>query len=278
MSVYFKPWGGMETASSRLRVLNVVPHMDASLELPEEYKKGDVLIIQKALAMSELLKAQSQGAKVIYDIDDNYMDQKPFVDMGEAADMVTVGSSFFRRYYPDAPVIDDSLDWDGTEKKEYKEDGMLVGWHGYGNLGYIFQIAPVLSLRGFNIRTIVGKDFIDSYKHTFDAKEWDLSTIDKYLAECDLCCIYLPDDDFSQAQGLNKLIKSWAIGLPTFVSPMPEYERVMQEAGIDGFIVKDDEWGTHDLGKPWVPAMREYALRFRPEAIAKQWESAISLL
>jgi len=38
--------------------------------------------------------------------------------MCENADMVTVGASYFHRYFPDAPVIDDSVDWDGVKKKE----------------------------------------------------------------------------------------------------------------------------------------------------------------
>jgi hypothetical protein len=272
--IYFLPWGDKNTASSRLRVYNVLPYLDASLELPETYKKGDVLIIQKALAPKELHKAKQQGAKVIYDIDDNYLDKPDFVYMCENADLVTIGSSFFKRYFPHSPVIDDSLDWDGTTKEDYTEK-KLVGWHGYGNLGYIFEIAPTLEEKGYKIRTMVGKDYMESYKD-FDVKEWNLETIDKNLSECDFCTFYLPDDDFSQAKGMNKLIKAWAIGLPCFVSPTIEYNRVMEEAGVEGFIVTD--WKNHDFTKKWEPKMREYALKFSGEAIAKQWEKAIASL
>lgn len=271
--IYFIPWGDQNTASSRLRVYNVLPYMDASLELPEKYEKGDTLIIQKALAMDELKKAQSQGAKVIYDIDDNYLDKQEFFDMCEAADMVTVGSKFFHRYYPNAPIIDDSLDWDGTVKEDYTKKN-LVGWTGYGNLGYIFHLAPTLQEKGYNIRTIVGAGYEDPYKDAgFDVKTWSLETVDKDLAECDFCTYYLPDDDFSQAKGMNKLIKAWAIGLPAFVSPTVEYERVMREAGVEGFIVTD--WEHHDFTKEWQPKMREYALKFSGEAIAGQWRNAV---
>lgn len=274
--IYIIPWGDKQTASSRLRVYNALPYMDASLELPEKYEKGDTLIIQKALAMEELKKAQAQGAKVIYDIDDNYLDRQEFFDMAEAADMVTVGSVFFRRYYPNAPIIDDSLDWDGTVKTDYinKE---LVGWTGYGNLGYIFHVAPILEKKGYKIKTIVGAGYEDPYKEAgFDVKTWSLDTVDKELATCDLCTYYLPDDDFSQAKGMNKLIKAWAIGLPAFVSRTPEYERVMREAGVEGFLV--DDWENHDYTKPWEPKMREYALRFTGENTANQWKEAIKQL
>lgn len=272
---YFIPWGDKNTASSRLRVLSVAPYMkDTVIGTPDSYKNGDVLIIQKALRMDELKKAQLQGAKVIYDIDDNYMNQKPFVEMAESADMVTVGSSYFHRYFPDAPVIDDSLDWDGTKKKDYTPT-KLVGWHGYGNLNYIQGIAPVLQEKGYKIRTIVGDLYVGHYTQ-YDVKGWNLETVDKYLSECDFVAIYLPDDDFSQAKGMNKLIKSWAIGLPCYVSYMPEYDRVFKESGIRGFTVRN--WDMHDYSQPWTPAMRKYALKFHPKHIAKQWEAAIKLL
>lgn len=273
--VFFIPWGSLDIASSRLRVHNVVPFMkNATIGVPDEYKKGDVLIIQKALRHDELERAQKAGVPVIYDIDDNYMDKADFVRMSEDADMVTVGSSFFHRYYPEAPVIDDSLDWDGTKKENYT-GGKKAVWHGYGNYSYINGIAPALMGRGYDIRTIVGKEFIPSYGK-YEVREWNRTTIDKDIAECDVGVIYLPEDDFSQSKGMNKLIKFWAIGLPAYFSYMPEYDRVIRESGIKGFMVRN--WDTHDLSKPWVPAMREYALRFSPENIAKQWEAAIELL
>lgn len=272
--IYIIPWGDENTASSRLRVFNVLPYMDAKLGAPDKYEKGDTLIIQKALNFKELHKAQFAGARVIYDIDDNYLNQQPFIYMCEHADMVTVGSSFFKKYYPDAPVIDDSLDWDGTIKTDYTEK-KLVGWHGYGNLNYVQHFSPAFKKLGYNIRTIVGHVFMPSYQE-YDVRMWSLKTIDKDLSECDFCAFYLPEDDFSQAKGMNKLIKAWAIGLPAFVSPMPEYKRVMEEAGVDGFIVTD--WENHDYSKKWEPKMREYALRFSAENTANQWKEAIKKL
>ncbi len=273
--IFFIPWGDTNIASSRLRVHNVVPHMKgAVIGTPEHYKKGDVLIIQKALRHDELEKAQREGAKVIYDIDDNYMDKADFVQMAEDADLVTVGSSFFHRYFPEAPVIDDSLDWDGTMKEDYSKSN-LVGWHGYGNYSYINAIAPVFEQKGMRVRTIVGKEYLPAYQR-YDALEWQLDTIDKNLAECDFGVIYLPEDDFSQSKGMNKLIKGWAIGLPMFFSYSPEYDRVLRESGISGFMVRN--WDTFDYTKPWVPEMREYALRFTPQKIAKQWKDAIKKL
>jgi hypothetical protein len=274
--IFFIPWGNENTASSRLRVYKPIQYMKkASLKLPKEYKKGDVLIIQKALRYDEMIKAQSEGAKVIYDIDDNFMDKMEFVKMGEQADMVTVGSSFFHRYYPDAPVIDDSLDWDGTTKVE--GDHKRLGWHGYGTHAYINAIAPVFEKKGYQIRTIVGEEFMPHYQADgYEVKKWELSTIDKNLAECDLLAFFLGDDDFSQAKGMNKLIKGWAIGLPVYVTYTQEYDRAFRESGIKGFMVRN--WETHDFTKPWIPEMREYALKFHPKRIAKQWEDAVKLL
>lgn len=275
--IFFIPWGGMDIASSRLRVHRVVPHIkNAVIGVPDKYKKGDVLIIQKALRHDELERAQKAGVPVIYDIDDNYMDRADFVRMSEDADMVTVGSSFFHRYYPDAPVIDDSLDWDGTKKEDYHPK-KLAGWHGYGNYAFINGIAGILERRGYKIRTIVGKDYVPEYGR-YDVRVWDKDTIDTDLADCDMCVIPLPPefDDFTQSKGMNKLIKAWAIGLPAYFSYMPEYDRVVKESGMTGFMVRN--WDTHDLSKPWVPEMRKYAMKFKPEMIAKQWEDAIAKL
>lgn len=273
--IYFLPWGDTSIASSRLRVHNVVPYMkNAKIGVPDKYKKGDVLIIQKALRRDEMDRAHRAGVKVVYDIDDNYMDKADFVDMTENADLVTVGSSFFHRYYPEAPVIDDSLDWDGTIKKDYTKSN-VVGWHGYGNYSFINAIAPVFEQKGMIIRTIVGKEYMGHYGR-YDVREWNLKTIDKDLAECDFGVIYLDLDDFSQAKGMNKLIKGWAIGLPMFFSYTPEYDRVVQESGIRGYMTRN--WDTQDYTKPWKPEMRDYALKFHPKKIAKQWEAAIKLL
>ena len=240
-----------------------------------KYKKGDVLVIQKALRPDEMARAQAQGAKVIYDIDDNYLDKRDFVNMCENADLVTVGSSYFHRWFPDAPVIDDSLDWDGTKKKKGKTN--VVGWHGYGNNAYINAIAPIFERKGYKIRTIVLPEYSQPYKDNgYDVHPWDLKTVDKLLAECDFHAFFLGDDDFSQAKGMNKLIKAWAIGVPVFVTYTQEYDRVFRESGIRGFMVRD--WDTHDYTRPWVPAMRTYALKFHPKRIAKQWMDAIKLL
>ena len=275
--IYFLPVGNRTIASSRLRVFNVVPYMkDAQIGVPKRYKKGDVLIIQKAINPNELLKAQKQGAKVIYDIDDNYLNQPDCAEMVRRADLVTVGASYFHKWIPDAPVIDDSLDWDGTKKKKYNDDSKIVGWHGYGNTNYLGAFSGILMDRGYKIMAIVGEKYMPYYEQ-YDVRKWDVSTIDKNLAECDLCAFYLPgDDDFSQSKGMNKLIKAWAIGIPAFVSYTPEYDRVMRESGQTGFIVQD--WNSHDFTKPWNPKMREYALSFTGKRIAKQWQDAIERL
>jgi hypothetical protein len=273
--IYFIPWGDMNAASSRLRVFKIQPHIpNSSLTLPDEFREGDILIVQKKVVPHIIKRAKLQGAKVIYDIDDNYLADPAVRQCIQNADLVTVGSSYLKELLPDSIVIDDCLDWDGTEKQDYTEKG-LVGWHGYGNSKYLFNIADTLEKRGYKIRAIVNDNFAEDYER-FDRKTWNLGTIDNHLAECDFTTFYLPDDEFAQAKGMNKLIKSWAIGQPAFVSPMPEYERVMDEAGVTGFIVTD--WKKHDFSKKWEKKMRDYALRFSPEEMSKQWLSAISKL
>jgi len=273
--IFCIPWGDRTIASSRLRIYQPFPYLEnAVIGTPKKYKKGDVLIIQKALRHDELEKAQKEGAKVVYDIDDNYMDKKDFVQMAEDADLVTVGSSFFHRYFPEAPVIDDSLDWDGTIKQDYTKTN-TVGWVGFGFHSFIDAISPVFWQKGMVVRTIVGKEYLPLYNR-YEAVEWTLDTVDKKIAECDFTVIYLDPDDWSMAKGMNKLLKSWAIGVPCFFSYNPEYDRVVHESGIFGYMTRN--WDMQDYSKPWIPAMREYALTFSPQRIAKQWEAAIERL
>lgn len=274
--IYQLPWGDIYTASSRLRVYKIRPFINGSMLMPREFQKGDVLIIQKMPHYELMKKAQKEKAKVIYDIDDNYLEQPNYKRMVDEADYVTVGSKFLQNVIKrETTVIDDCLDWDGIVKVDYTPK-KIAGWTGYGNSGYLHHIAPILRAAGYSIRAIVNESFMKDYQHGYDARKWELGTVDKLLAECDFTAYYLPTDDFAQAKGMNKLIKSWAIGLPCFVSKMPEYIRVMYEAGVDGYIVR--RWSTFGDGElpEWQPKMRNYAMQFTPDKISKQWIQVIN--
>lgn len=273
--IFYIRWGTNGTASTRLRVNQIAPHLgEHSFTLPSEYQRDDVLIVQKQTAIQELRKARRQGAVVLYDIDDDWLDRASVQEMITEADLVTAGSHALHERVPRSVLVDDSLDWDGTTKNK-DGDGKLVGWTGYASSAeYLDEIAPHLLAQGYRIRLITSSDYQTYFKSPCQYVVWSPVTVDASLAECDLCAYYLPQTQFTYSKGMNKLLKSWAIGIPCAVSPMPEYARAVSEAGVDPACLIHDWANLPDL--KWEPAMREYALTFSPERVAEQWKHAIA--
>lgn len=278
--IYALPIGDRNTASSRLRVWNIAPHIEnCKIGVPEKYKKGDTLIIQKIAAIQELEKAQKQGARVVYDIDDYYWDNPRFMQMLDQADLITCDTEKKKEYLKEKwtdnkiVVIPDSLDWDGTKKETYGK-GKIIGWTGYGNNAkYLNDIDIPKEL---TLRLITTTDWIHYYKDIHaQSRPWSLEMVDRYLAECDLGIYYLPKGKFEECKGMHKLLKNWAIGLTTFTSPMPDYVKAMEEAGAgDKYLITD--WSTlKDKDLTFDEKLRDYALKYRSENIAKLWKKIL---
>jgi hypothetical protein len=286
--IFFRPIGDQKTASSRLRVWNIQPFIkDSVVGIADEYRKGDTLIIQKAPDIDELRKAKSQGAKVIYDIDDYYWKEnhvfenhQDFIDMIKECDILTTDTEEKKEMLKDikeAVVIPDSLDWDGTEKKGGQKG--IIGWTGYGNNSHYLN--PILDKipEEFKLRLITDTTWLQYIKapaYNVQSRPWSLETVDKYLAECEMGIYYLPEGEFEQCKGMHKLLKNWAIGLPTYTSRMPDYVKAMKEAGLsDKFLIDDWSKLTNNATNVDVEMAREYALKFKAEEIAKLWKKLL---
>lgn len=283
MKLYYLPIGDWNTASSRLRVYKIQPHIENSfIGVPEKYEQGDVLIIQKTPAIDELRKAKAEGAKVIYDIDDYYWDNPQFMKMIDECDLVTVDTEKKKEMLlkkwdsgKEMAVIPDCLDWDGTVRGEFEKG--IIGWTGYGNNSQYLN--PVKDKLPMTLRLITSADWFNYLKaqgEEVQSRPWSVEMVDKYLAECELGMYYLPDGEFEQCKGMHKLLKNWAIGLPTYTSPMPDYVKAMQEAGVgEKYLVKNiDDWKNI---KPieFDEKCREYAYKFKPEIIAELWKKLL---
>lgn len=281
--IFFRPIGDKNTASSRLRVWNIQPHVPEShVAIAEEYKKGDILIVQKIPDIEELRKAKKQGAKVIYDIDDYYWSDEKYLEMIHEADHVTVDTEEKQKMLKgvrEVTVIPDSLDWDGTKKE--KAGSGVIGWTGFGNNSqYLNDISDKLPLPIRLVTTPDWPQYIHQSKgENIQSRPWSLEMVDKYLAECDLGLYYLPERDFENCKGMHKLLKHWAIGIPTYTSPMPDYVKAMKEAGVEQkYLVKDVGGWKNIKAVPFEEKLREYALKFEAGEIAKQWTSLFSRL
>lgn len=287
--IYSQLWGDINTASSRLRVLNIQPHIKNYLiGSPEEtptydmsnyksgYKKGDVLIIQKMPLYDEMKKAQKAGCKVIYDIDDKFI-QPEFIQMIKEADTVTTDTDTKKAWLltlnKRVEVIPDSLDWDGTESKGNKNG--VIGWVGYSNNSHYLNDIEIPE--GMKLRLITDPKWVYQYKDQMaQSRPWSIEMVDKYLSECELSLYYMPDGDFETCKGEHKLLKSLAIGIPTFTSPIPSYVKVFREAGVgDKYIVKNKEDWKNIKNIGFDNRLRDYAMKFKAENVAKIWEDVI---
>lgn len=273
---YCIPLGGIETASSRLRVHLIAPHLGYSFDLPERYEKGDVLIIQKVHNPDELRKAKLQGAKVIFDIDDPYLYRRAYQDMVEKADLITVDTESRKAYveqYTTKPVavIPDALDWDGVTRGYEVRNG-VAGWTGYGNnAAYLNGIVIP-----YNLRLISTNDCGKYYEGDFEFAQWKLETVDEEIRQCELMINRLPLNETTAQKGMHKLLKSWANGVPCYTSHIPDYVKAMEEAGVGEKYLVDDWQSLKNVG--FDKKCLEYAMKYRAEEVAKKWKQVIENL
>ena len=282
--IFFRPLQDRNTASSRLRVWNIQPFIpDSKIAIANKYDSKDTVVIQKIPDMELLKNAKSQGARVIYDIDDFYWGDAKYHEMLDECDHITVDTEkkkdmieMFENLKGKVTVIPDSLDWDGTKRET--TGSKVIGWTGYGNNSQYLN--PILENLPFPIRLITTSDwtqYIHGKGENIQSRPWSLAMVDKYLAECDLGLYYLPDREFEQCKSANKLLKNWAIGIPTYTSPMPAYVKAMKDAGVgEQYLVKDIE-GWKDIKMvPFDEKLRDYAMQFEASKIAKLWMSLLS--
>lgn len=282
--IFFRPINDRNTASSRLRVWNIQPFIpNSKVAIADKYTKDDTVVIQKIPDIELLKTAKSQGARVIYDIDDFYWSDAKYHEMLDECDHITVDTEVkkemiekFENLKGKVTVIPDSLDWDGTKKESYGQG--VIGWTGYGNNSqYLNDILPL----PIPLRLITTSDWTQ-YIHqgkadNVQSRPWSIAMVDKYLAECDLGLYYLPEREFEQCKGMHKLLKNWAIGIPTYTSPMPDYVKAMKEAGVgEKYLVKNIEDWKDIKFVPFDEKLREYAMKFQAENIAKQWQNILS--
>lgn len=272
--IYYLPWGDNNTASSRLRVFNIGPFIkDAYVGCPKQYAPGDVLIIQKTPDREEMRKAQAQGAKVIYDIDDYFWDNSKFRIMVNRADLITVDTEEKKKYLPSAVVIPDSLDWDGEARTEQPKNG-IIGWTGYGNASHYLKDLNLP--KEYTLRLITSPDWykgLPDPEAKIQCRPWSLEMVDHYLRECELTIYPLPKEQFNEVKGMHKLLKSWANRIPCYTSPIPDYMKAMEEAGVgDKYLVED--WSKlKNIG--FDEKCYEYAMKYKAELIAPLWQKAI---
>ena len=90
-----------------------------------------------------------------------------------------------------------------------------------------------------------GKLFSDT-PYNFEYILWDLKTVEKEILDCDVAVIPYPDnllkENFIIRKSSNRLLMFMSYGIPTIVSPHPEYKHLIKQ-GENGFIANNpSEW------------------------------------
>ena len=276
--LYIILWrNNVQIASCRLRVYSILPHLNLeySFVLPREYSKDDVLFIQKIANERELVKAKKGGAKVVYDIDDMYLYKPVYKRMVENADIVTVATeSMKNKFLPNSVVIPNCLDWNGY-KKESKNNSKLLSWTSYGNnAGFLNTAYDDLVKQNYELLLVTSSDYKQHFKGKCKFKNWSLETVDQNLALANSGLICLPKTDFCLVKSMHKLLKYWAIGIPCYVTPIPDYIKAVNESGADKNCLVNDWSNLKELR--WDKSLRDYALQFTPDKIAPLWRQVFS--
>jgi predicted O-methyltransferase YrrM len=251
--INFDTFGDRTKASSRLRAWMLADQLQAigfsatvngALDV-------EVQVFQKRRDAKRLRIARANGARIVFDFDDNYLlddvgakdDVLAFMNQ---ADVVTVGSRDLleraRRYHDHVILLENPLDVlpGSGAKVDFRWQGML-GWFGAPeNQGILHS----LGLRE-RVTTVTADGDIP----------WSLETIDGVLKQFDLVLLPVEADAWTLAKNANRLLKCVALGVPFLASKTPEHQLVADELGLP-------DWLLVEAGGNWDERIDEVTRRY----------------
>jgi SAM-dependent methyltransferase len=250
--INFDMFGDREQASSRLRAWMLADQLQAlghqvTVNGPLEV---EIQVFQKRRDAKRLSKAKSNGARIVFDFDDNYLlddvgakdDVLAFMNQ---ADVVTVGSRDLleraRRYHENVVLFENPLDvLPGSGQKTDYRWNEKIGWFGAPeNQG----ILHTLGLRE-RVTTVTADGDIP----------WSLETVDEVLKQFDLVLLPVEADAWTLAKNANRLLKCVALGVPFLASQTPEHSLVVDELGLP-------DWLLVEAGGDWPGRIAEVSQR-----------------
>jgi len=188
---------------------------------------------------------------------------------------------------PNAYVIDDMLEVPLQVHKETytaQSERLRVVWvgQGTGSGGRKF-IEPFLNQLAQNPKIANNIEFVTISRGTWATHEWSLGTVYKLICDCDMAIIPLPEDNWANAKSANRLTMFMALGMPTIVSPVPSYLRIIQpgENSLlartpDEFVTAIELYRNEERRKKLGSAGRELAINhFSPETLGPEWVKVI---
>jgi hypothetical protein len=118
-----------------------------------------------------------------------------------------------------------------------------------GTYKFIFHFVTDLSF--FSIGDIISKKYVfevakkesPDFYDSFRFYQWSEFAMNNIAIACDFAIIPLPMDfSMNYYKPENKLIHLWRMSVPTIVSAIPSYKRVMDEVKLFDYCVNDNEW------------------------------------
>ncbi|MER6971165.1 hypothetical protein ABT304_08940 [Nocardioides sp. NPDC000445] len=262
------PIAGRETASSRLRLHDIIPELPARFEptiltpredadLEAHDPSGfDVIYIQKD-ARAEVLefakRAAAAGVPVIYDIDDDFgtwpsMDE---ATMCQLATSVTVDSpgraEALRGLTRTEPVVLPcmiDLAGDPARQSPHRRRGDVTTVASFGNLVSLRNTLDYMSAAAAHHDTyLIGPADAGQELPGHRVVPFNVATFVADLLAADVFILAHGDNE-APLKDNNRLIMAMSLGIPCLVSPSPAYLDVLAELGLEWLTCGPEEVGA----------------------------------
>jgi glycosyltransferase involved in cell wall biosynthesis len=277
--VLFLTFGDERTASTRLRVLQLIPHLEASgfsctaipwsrerwAEIEDAAAGCDMLVIQKVLLPSSTLSRIARaGLPMVFDFDDAiWTGIRPrkwpasarvrarFRVVTSRADLVIAATPYLaeeaRKHARDVIVVPTGIDLDAIQVRSHNGKATSIGWVGScENFGYLKRIEPALSRAAaaypdLRLRVIADRPY-ETAAIRVENVEWQLEDAHTYGGSFDVGLAPIDGSVWSLGKGSYKAIECMAAGVPAVASRIG-YNVDLIRDGVDGFLAGDlGEW------------------------------------
>ena len=292
--VLFITFGRETTASTRLRVLAIIPHLSANGivcdvlpwnrgragEIAAAAGASDLVYVQKAPVPTSILsRAKAKKIPIVYDFDDAvWTSIRPrlwpasarvrgrFGRLVSTADVVVAANSYLadeaRRSSSNVVIVPTPVDISAYAPRSHSGRGRVVGWVGsVENLRYVRQIEPALAAvakahRDVVLRIVCNEPFhSDCIKTEF--VQWELGRSHEYASGFDIGLSPGDGSVWSLGKSSYKAIESMASAVPVVASRVG-YNLQLIRDGVDGFLADGAaEWADRIGALVEQPELRE---------------------
>jgi glycosyltransferase involved in cell wall biosynthesis len=266
-----------EVASSRVRVVNLLPELHARglktcivehpkswrerLVLLPECRRADVVVIQKILMSHLFLRLlRLASRRLVYDFDDAvYRSSKnipgksrmrKFAATARQVDLVIAGNDLLaeqaRQFNGNVVVLPSAVEARGvpTRDSSCNGDRTIIGWvGGRNNLPHLLQAAPVLARLAakhpIELR-ILSSEGIDMPGVNTRFIPWQLESQNAEIAQFDIGIMPLPDTPHTRGKCGYKALQYMAAAVVPVVSNVGVNAQVFKN-GEEGFATSNDE-------------------------------------